>query len=509
MLFRRAGSRGSTAGQEARRYPCRDHRYPPHFKGCQGVQPAIATLHKYFVRFAASVGFYWWLNMTDSQQLLAEYVRNASDIAFRELVTRYVDLVYSTALRRVRGVTTTAASLGVVLSANVVQAAPVGLAVTISTAAALAGTTIATRVTATTTKAIARTTLQRTIVLAAIAVAAGAGIYEARQNSKLHEESQVFQQQQAPLAEQIQLEHEDGNTTRQLAALRDDNERLSCHTTEIARLRSEVAHLREALRGASDQSVVGQPATNSNALAPILKMLWGPDPAEVGDNRRFKAAEQLGELGDQTVPGLSVFRELLRSGKQGMAHAGARALAFTSKVSPEPFRALRIALSDPDPRVRDAAAPGVSLVFNSQFENVQADSNLPKFVQNLRDIDDAVRSDTALAILQYIQEQKQKGNPGGPDLVIPALRQNAEDKYGMLDCTLCSAVFCLQEYGDMAKAGIPQLEKLRQDPGPQAQSAAKRALERVSNFNSSQNMPHARKAKAHRMGSGPTPAPRA
>ena len=41
--------------------------------------------------------------MTDSQQLLAEYARNGSDAAFRELVTRYVDLVYSTALRLVEG----------------------------------------------------------------------------------------------------------------------------------------------------------------------------------------------------------------------------------------------------------------------------------------------------------------------------------------------------------------------------------------------------------------------
>jgi RNA polymerase sigma factor (sigma-70 family) len=41
--------------------------------------------------------------MTDSQQLLAEYRHNGSDAAFRELVTRYVDLVYSTALRLVEG----------------------------------------------------------------------------------------------------------------------------------------------------------------------------------------------------------------------------------------------------------------------------------------------------------------------------------------------------------------------------------------------------------------------
>src|SRR6266536_3135249 len=41
--------------------------------------------------------------MTDSQNLLAEYVQTGSDAAFRELVSRYVDLVYSTALRLVEG----------------------------------------------------------------------------------------------------------------------------------------------------------------------------------------------------------------------------------------------------------------------------------------------------------------------------------------------------------------------------------------------------------------------
>ncbi len=41
--------------------------------------------------------------MTDSQKLLAEYAKNGSEPAFRELVGRYVDLVYSTALRLVGG----------------------------------------------------------------------------------------------------------------------------------------------------------------------------------------------------------------------------------------------------------------------------------------------------------------------------------------------------------------------------------------------------------------------
>src|SRR5262245_49029801 len=41
--------------------------------------------------------------MTDSQKLLAEYATNGSEGAFRELVARYVNLVYSTARRLVDG----------------------------------------------------------------------------------------------------------------------------------------------------------------------------------------------------------------------------------------------------------------------------------------------------------------------------------------------------------------------------------------------------------------------
>src|SRR5688572_29708360 len=41
--------------------------------------------------------------MTESQQLLAKYVENGSEAAFREVVDRYVNLVYCTALRLVNG----------------------------------------------------------------------------------------------------------------------------------------------------------------------------------------------------------------------------------------------------------------------------------------------------------------------------------------------------------------------------------------------------------------------
>ncbi len=41
--------------------------------------------------------------MNDSQKLLADYIKNGSEPAFRELVRRYINLVHSTAVRLVNG----------------------------------------------------------------------------------------------------------------------------------------------------------------------------------------------------------------------------------------------------------------------------------------------------------------------------------------------------------------------------------------------------------------------
>ena len=91
------------------------------------------------------------------------------------------------------------------------------------------------------------TTLQKTLVSAALAIAVGTGVYEVRQVSHLRQQNQTLQQQQALLAEQVQqLQSERDDATRQLAALRDENEQLNRNSAELLRLRGEVNLLRRA-----------------------------------------------------------------------------------------------------------------------------------------------------------------------------------------------------------------------------------------------------------------------
>src|SRR3989449_2307696 len=75
-----------------------------------------------------------------------------SDDAAQKRVSRALDKLRD--LLSQRGIRTSATALSIILSANAVQAAPAGLAAAISTATALAGTTIATTATASATKAI-------------------------------------------------------------------------------------------------------------------------------------------------------------------------------------------------------------------------------------------------------------------------------------------------------------------------------------------------------------------
>ena len=166
----------------------------------------------------------------------------ASEDAAEKRVSRAVERLREFFTKR--GITMGASGLVVVISANAVQAAPVGLAITISTAAVLAGTTIATTATATVTKAIAMTTTQKVLITTVLAAAIGTGLYEAREATHARHSVNMLQEQQAALDRQIdQLTREREETTRRLAGTPEDD-RLNRATGELLRLRGEVTRLR-------------------------------------------------------------------------------------------------------------------------------------------------------------------------------------------------------------------------------------------------------------------------
>ncbi len=171
-------------------------------------------------------------------------VLGVSAEAAQKRVNRAVERLRESFARR--GVTVGAGGLAVVIAASAVQAASVGLAVAIS-AAALAGTAVSTSTVIAATKTIAMTALQKTIIGATLAAAVGTGIYEAHQAAQLREQNQTLQQQQAPLAGQIQqLQRERDAATNQLVALAGEVAKIRSNNLELLKLRNEIAMLRRS-----------------------------------------------------------------------------------------------------------------------------------------------------------------------------------------------------------------------------------------------------------------------
>jgi RNA polymerase sigma factor (sigma-70 family) len=190
------------------------------------------------------------LDETDRAAVLLRYFENkslrdvgqqlgVSDDAAQKRVSRAVERLREFFAKR--GVAVGASGLVAIVSVNAVQAAPVGLAVTISTATVLSGTTIAAAATATATQTIAMTTLQKTLLAVTVGAACVATpvLIQHQAQVKLRDENASLRQQ-----------------VEQLSALVAENERLSNLAAQISpalskdqlndlvRLRNEVGTLR-------------------------------------------------------------------------------------------------------------------------------------------------------------------------------------------------------------------------------------------------------------------------
>jgi RNA polymerase sigma factor (sigma-70 family) len=170
-------------------------------------------------------------------------ILGTSEDAAQKRVTRAVERLREFFSKR--RVAIGAGGLITLISANAVQSAPAGLAATISTAV-LAGTAVQASTLITATKTIAMTTLQKSIIVAALASVAGTGIYAAHQNAEFTGRIESLQQQQAPLTAQIQeLNQERDDATNQLAGLAAENAQLESNSNEneLLRLRAQVTRL--------------------------------------------------------------------------------------------------------------------------------------------------------------------------------------------------------------------------------------------------------------------------
>ena len=180
-----------------------------------------------------------------------------SDEAAQKRVNRAVDRLREFLAKR--GVTVGAGGLIVLISANAVQSAPVGLIASIAAAATLAGTAVQTSTVIAATKTIAMTTLQKTVFTTALAIAVGAGIFEAHQTSQLREQNQALQQEQAPLTEQVrQLQLAQVDATNRLALMAEELAKAKKNPNEVLKLRGEVGQLRQEKAIAGEKSALSK-----------------------------------------------------------------------------------------------------------------------------------------------------------------------------------------------------------------------------------------------------------
>jgi RNA polymerase sigma factor (sigma-70 family) len=188
------------------------------------------------------------LDETDRSAILLRYFENKNLREVGETLGTNEDAAQKRVSRAVeklreffskRNVTIGTSGLTVLISANAVQAAPLGLAATISAAAILTGTTISTSTAVAVTQTIAMTT--KILIAAALIIIAGAGIFEAHQATQLREQNKLLSQQI------VQLQTDNENLSNRFAEVGDAKKLSEAQFDELLKLRGEMGVLRRQL----------------------------------------------------------------------------------------------------------------------------------------------------------------------------------------------------------------------------------------------------------------------
>jgi RNA polymerase sigma factor (sigma-70 family) len=183
------------------------------------------------------------------QQSLAQVGENlgGSEDAARKRIARALEKLRAILTRN--GVTTTAAALSTVISANAIQVAPTGLAATLTNASlAVAGT----GTTFTFFKIMTMTKLKLGFSALVVAGATTALVVQHQTQIKLREDNQILRQQAAQQIAQLQNDNE--TLSNRLATIGDSKQLAADQFDELLKLRGEVGVLRQQLESQKTQT---------------------------------------------------------------------------------------------------------------------------------------------------------------------------------------------------------------------------------------------------------------
>ncbi len=291
-----------------------------------------------------------------------------------------------------RGIALSAGAVAGAVSANSVQAAPAGLAASITTAA-LSGTAITTAAIVAATKSIetmTMTLIQKIAISTALVASVGAGIFEARQNSQLRAHYTALQQQQTPLAGQLQeLQLERDEATNRLAAMAGEMAKHKSDNLELLRLRGLAGVARQAI-GESErlraQLAQQASAAGTNLMTGVMAdaMKQAMEQQVEGHLARITASLQL--TPEQT---LAVSNILM---KQAQLMSAGMQQAMSGNFNKDEILKLGKASGDPDTQIKalltpdqlaaypayqqEEAAHNASLAANTELTQLQTTLNL-------------------------------------------------------------------------------------------------------------------------------------
>jgi RNA polymerase sigma factor (sigma-70 family) len=198
------------------------------------------------------------LEEPDRTALLLRYFENkslrevgqalgATEDAAQKRVARAVERLRD--IFSARKVTIGAGAIVALLSANAVQAAPVGLGTTLAAGALVTGTIASTSIPIAVTKTIAMTALQKTIIATVLTGAVAIGLFQAHRVSELHQQVQALQKQQEQqigLSNQLHsMQVERDQAVARLATLSAQAEPEKKSPNDLLKLRGEVGRLRK------------------------------------------------------------------------------------------------------------------------------------------------------------------------------------------------------------------------------------------------------------------------